>query len=256
MESKNLNNFWSPILGLCFIISASIGGYAFYQGKALATNSLSVTGSADKIVTSDTVKWTSNFSRNVDATGLKGGSAQMKNDLQILKDYFKKNGVADSELTINPMTIAPLCESQNNVMYDKFGNQTCGNNKTSGYGLQQTVIIESDKVKEITDLSKTAGNYLIDQGLIFSSQGTEYYFNKLADIKIALIDEATKNAKERADKIAQVTGAKLGGLQSASTGVIQVTTKNSADVSDYGYYDTSSIEKKVTAVVKTSFSLK
>ena len=256
MESKNLNNFWAPILGLCLIISAGIGGYAFYQGKALATNSLSVTGSAEKIVTSDTVKWTSNFSRNVDASGLKNGSAQMKSDLQILKDYFKKNGVADSELTINPMTISPLCESQNNVMYDKFGNQTCGNNKTSGYALQQAVIVESDKVKEITELSKNAGNYLIDQGLIFSSQGTEYYFNKLADIKIDLIDEATRNAKERADKIAKTTGVKLGSLQLANAGVIQVTTKNSTDVSDYGYYDTSSIEKKVTAVIKTSFSLK
>ncbi|MCX6796393.1 MAG: SIMPL domain-containing protein [Candidatus Falkowbacteria bacterium] len=256
MESKNLNNVWPLIIGLSLIISSAIGGYAFYQGKALATNTLSVTGSAEKIVTSDTVKWSSNFSRNVDASGLKGGSAQMKNDLQILKDYFKKNGVADSELTVNPMTISPLCESQNNVMYDKFGNQTCGNNKTAGYTLQQTVIIESEKVKEITDLSKNAGNYLIDQGLIFSSQGTEYYFNKLADIKIDLIDQATKNAKERADKIAASTGATICGLQSASTGVIQVTTKNSADVSDYGYYDTSSIEKKVTAVVKASFTLR
>lgn len=254
MDSKN--STWAPILGLCLIISSIIGGYAFYKGKSLNAVNLSVTGSAEKIVISDTVKWTSNFSRNVDSEGLKSGSMQMKNDLQTLNEYFLKNGVEEKELTINPVTIAPLCESQNNVMYDKFGNQTCGNGKTSGYTLQQTVIIESSKVKEVTDLSKNASNFLVAQGLIFSSQGLEYFYNKLADVKLELIDEATKNAKERARRIAESTGSKIGKLISASTGVIQVTSKNSIDVSDYGIYDTSSIEKKVTAVVKSSFTLR
>jgi len=39
-------------------------------------------------------------------------------------------------------------------------------------------------------------------------------------------------------------------------GVFQVTSVNSTEISDYGYFDTSAIQKKVTAVVRASFSIK
>jgi hypothetical protein len=37
-------------------------------------------------------------------------------------------------------------------------------------------------------------------------------------------------------------------------GVFQITAPNSHDVRDYGIYDTSTIEKDVTAVVSVSFA--
>ncbi|MDP3244895.1 MAG: hypothetical protein Q8M83_04545 [bacterium] len=39
-------------------------------------------------------------------------------------------------------------------------------------------------------------------------------------------------------------------------GMFQVTAVNSTDVADYGFYDSSVIEKKVTAVVRAAFTLK
>jgi hypothetical protein len=39
------------------------------------------------------------------------------------------------------------------------------------------------------------------------------------------------------------------------TGVFQITSRFSTDVSDYGIYDTSSKEKDITAVVSVSFGL-
>jgi hypothetical protein len=71
-----------------------------------------------------------------------------------------------------------------------------------------------------------------------------------------LLTQATKDAKDRAQKIAENTGKKIDSLQTASQGVFQVTAKNSVEVSDYGTYDTASLEKKVTGVVRASFSLK
>lgn len=70
-----------------------------------------------------------------------------------------------------------------------------------------------------------------------------------------MLAEATKNARACAEKIAESTDSKIGFMQSASMGVFQVTPTNSVDVSDYGYFDTSSINKKVTSVVRASFSL-
>jgi len=248
------NNHTIPTLiaSGALIIAAIIGSVSFYQAKK-PIDTLAVTGSAERIISSDVAKWTSNVSRTTDSAGLKTGSEQIKKDMADTQAYFRKAGIKDEEMTINPVMVSPVCENQSNVMYDKFGNQTCGSGKPFGYSLQQTVIIESNDVKKITDLSQKAPNALIGQGLIFSSQNLEYYYSKLADLKIELTGEATKDAEKRAQKIAEATKSYIGSLQSASLGVVQITAKNSTDVSDYGSYDTTSLEKKVTAVVKASF---
>jgi hypothetical protein len=59
----------------------------------------------------------------------------------------------------------------------------------------------------------------------------------------------------RAGKIVESAGSNLGKLRSASMGVMQITPVNSTDVSDYGYYDTTSIEKQITAIVRASFAV-
>ena len=53
--------------------------------------------------------------------------------------------------------------------------------------------------------------------------------------------EAAKDAKVRAEAISSIsfaiaksTGNKVGGIRSAKTGVFQITSRNSTDVSDYG----------------------
>lgn len=164
--------------------------------------------------------------------------------------------MGDNEITIQPPTVTPTCEGQNPLGYDKFGNQNCGSNRTVGYLLQQTVLVESDKVDVVTKLAQEAPSTFADSGILFSSNNPEYYYSKLADLKLDMLDEATKNAKERATRIVQSTGSQIGQLQSASMGVFQITAVNSTEVSDYGAYDTTTKEKKVTSIVRTTFSLK
>ena len=50
-----------------------------------------------------------------------------------------------------------------------------------------------------------------------------------------------------------LTAAKL---RSVDVGVFQVTSPNSTEVSDYGVYDTSTVDKDVTAVVNVSSALR
>ncbi len=84
----------------------------------------------------------------------------------------------------------------------------------------------------------------------------EYYYSKLPDLRVSLLSDAVKDAKARAEQIAQGTGRGIGNVLSASNGVVQVISPNSVDVSDYGSYDTSSIEKDVMVTIKASFRLK
>ena len=77
----------------------------------------------------------------------------------------------------------------------------------------------------------------------------------IASLRPALLWQATKDAVERAKVLVGAPGGKLGKLRDVNVGVFQVTSPNSTDVSDYGVYDTSTLEKDVTAVVNVSFAL-
>jgi hypothetical protein len=75
-------------------------------------------------------------------------------------------------------------------------------------------------------------------------------------LKIQLLGEATKNARMRAEELASNSGSQVGELKYASQGVFQITPVNSTDVSDYGIYDTFTIDKSINAVVTIEYSIK
>ena len=97
---------------------------------------------------------------------------------------------------------------------------------------------------------------LIDKNIETTSNRVEYFVSNLDKIKIQMLAEATKDAKQRAESMVKSTGGKIGVLNSAKMGVFQIVGKNSTDVSDYGIYDTTSKDKKINAVVNASFTIK
>ena len=88
-----------------------------------------------------------------------------------------------------------------------------------------------------------------------NSGAPDYLYRKLDALKIEMLAAATENAKQRAENMARATGNKIGSIRSARMGVFQITPSTSTDVSDAGINDTSSPDKKVTAVVTASFSI-
>jgi hypothetical protein len=107
---------------------------------------------------------------------------------------------------------------------------------------------------KVTSAVGSSGD-LLDKGLIFQSNPAQYFYSKLAELKIQMINDATKDASARAQAIAKNAGSKVGSLNSASVGVIQITPENSSDLSSEGYYDTSSVKKQVTVVIHASYSV-
>jgi hypothetical protein len=232
----------SVILGVFLIIGVSIISYSLYQIKA-ADNSLSVTGSAKQSVSADLVKWNGSFSRTVSALNLKTGYAQMKSDETIVLKFLKDNGITDAELTISPVSM------QQQYDYNKAPGTP------AEYALVQNVTVQSSDIQKIQNISKNTQT-VINQGVIFSAYSPEYYYSKLPEMRVTLLPEAMKDAQTRAESIAKSTGRKVGTLKSAAMGVVQVMQPNSIDISDYGNYDTSTVEKEIMITVKASFSLK
>ncbi|MFA6252305.1 MAG: SIMPL domain-containing protein [Candidatus Paceibacterota bacterium] len=231
------------ILGVFFVVGISWIDNTWLEVKA-SDNSLSVTGSAKKTVTSDIAKWNSSFSRKVTEEELKNGYATMKNDEAIVIKFLKANKVEDAEITISPVSL------QKEYNYAKEQADA-----PQEYTLMQTVLVQSSDIEKIKNISKGAQT-VINQGVIFSSGSPEYYYSKLPDTRVELLPDAMKDAQSRAESIAGTTGKKVGTLKAASVGVVQVLQPNSVDISDYGNYDTSTVEKEVMVTVKASFTLK
>jgi hypothetical protein len=97
---------------------------------------------------------------------------------------------------------------------------------------------------------------LINEGILIESKKPEYLYTKLADIKVAILADAARDAKARAEQIADNTGSRIGALRNARMGVLQITPPDSTEVTGYGINDTTSLEKDVTAVVNLTFALR
>ncbi len=227
-------------VGLGIVLAALIGAYAFYQFKAL-DNNLTVTGSTTKLVTSDHVKWVSSINRVAKVSTLKEGYALMAKDLITVQDFLKEKNISADKIVISP------------VFMDQNYDQPQGSERS--YTLRQNIDVNSDDVNGISDIAKNI-NPLIEKGVVFSTQSLEFTYTKLPEERIAMLDAAIADAKARASKLSGFSGKRIGELKTASTGVVQVMSAGSTDVSDYGMYDTSKIEKNIMLTVKATFALK
>lgn len=239
MERNNKLIYFGVIVGICFIIGILVFSFAFYKVRT-ADNSMWVTGSFKQKVNSDIAKFSAEFSRNIPVEDLKSGYSQMKSDEAVVKKFFIEAGFNEKDLLVSPVFMdAPF-------MYDS--------NAAKEYILRQTVEIQSKEIQKLTDLSKNVQK-LIDEGVIFSINSLQYYVTNLPEMRINLLADAVKDAKARAQKIAEGTGKQIGTIKTANMGVVQVLPVNSTDVSDYGTYDTSTVEKEVMVTVTVLFTL-
>ena len=235
------------ILGICFVVATIVSTVIFSQGlikiKKFSSEVIKVTGSAEKNIASDYMVWTSSFSRKdlkmVDAF------SKLKEDLVTVKEYLSNNGVKQEDIIIFPV--------ETEVLYKKT-EKGVNTNEIEGYRLTQGIEIRSKDVTKTTDISRRSTE-LIEKDIEFMSYVPQYFYTKLPELKLEMLAEATSNAKKRAEQMAVSTGNKIGVMRSARMGVFQITPVNSFDVSDYGYNDTSSLEKKVNAVVNVEFAI-
>lgn len=240
MENNKNYLVFGAILGLSLIISAGIGAATFYQLRS--TDYISSTGSAKKPVLADKVKWTANFSRQTTLSTLKAGYSKMDTDLKEVKAFLLANGIAETAITISPVYM--------NEVYEQYPSAD------KKYTLMQNIEINETDVNKIDNLSKNTTPLIVDKGVLFATNSVEYYYSKLPEARVELLANAVADAKARAEQLAIAGGKNIGVLQSASSGVVQVMSENSVEVSDYGMYDTSKINKEIMVTVKATFEIK
>ncbi|MDD5644109.1 MAG: SIMPL domain-containing protein [bacterium] len=245
---KVLRNTQVIILGLCIAVATILSSVILSQGfmkiKKFSNEVISVTGSAEKKIKSDYIVWKSGFfARNADLTA---AFAKLKEDLKTAKQYLIDKGIKEEEITVSQV--------DTKVLYKKNekGHDT---NEVEGYKLTQAMEVKSYDIDLIDTVSRESTE-LINKGIEFISVAPEYFYTKLSNLKIEMLEKATDNAKTRAEAMAKSTGNSIGLMRAAKMGVFQITPVNSYDVSWYGSNDTKSLDKKVTAVVTVEFAIK
>ena len=218
-----------------------------YNNRNRSNDIINVTGLGKKDFKSDLIVWSGYFSKI--KLDLKTAYQALKTDRENIKQYLVSKGVNEKEILFSSVDINKKFDSY----YDK---ENVRHNVFLGYHLIQSVTIESKEVEKIESVSREITE-LINLGIEFSSYSPEYYYTKLAELKIEMIAAATEDARIRAEKIAENAGAKTGKLRYARMGIFQIIAQNSnEDYSWGGAFNTSSKMKTATITMKLQFGIK
>ncbi len=246
-SARGLGNYQIIILGLCIVAGTIAGSVIFSKGFLSVTRffkqNITVTGSANLTIASDLGTWRCSIERQ--GAVLADVYRALQGDQDKVRKFLAANGIPENDIQ------AGLVSTHTLYRKDKDGNES---NEPEGYRLSQGLHVTSTNIALLATISKKSEE-LIEQGIQFDSCAPQYFYTKLDDVKVEMLAKATENARSRARNMVEAAGNKLGYLHSARMGVFQITPVNSTEVSDSGICDTSSIEKKITAVVSAEFAV-
>ncbi len=244
MSEKSWPVFWGmTALAVALVIMGLLIGHSLREIRR-TNDTITVTGSARRPIRSDLILWTCRVTER--AATIKEAYQQVKRSTSRVVEYLRAEKVAANEITLQSITTNPLYQT------DHVGEVT--SRTLVGYELVQAVTIESHNVDAIAALSRKITD-LIEEGVPLESDAPQYYFTKLSELRIQMLGEATKDAKQRAQTMVEAVGSRVGSLRSIRSGVFQITPRFSTEVSGAGENDTTALDKDITAVVTATFAV-
>jgi hypothetical protein len=210
------------------------------------TQLIDVTGSARKNVRADLVIWRASFS--AEAPTLLEAQKKLTADRARIDAWLAVKKIPEPQA--EPVQIKDITVQ----LYEHTEARQTNREKRVGYKLTQELIVRSPDVEGLPRFASDAAE-LIEQGVSFASEGFEFIYTPVAEAKIEMMAEATKDARLRAEQIAQHGGRTLKQLQTARMGVVQINPLYSNATSWQGNNDTKSLDKTITATVAATFSL-
>lgn len=228
----------------CGLVLSSMLGTAAWV-KIKNSQFITAKGSTRKNVKSDLVVWNGSFT--TEAPTLLEAQHNLKADAAKVEEFLSSSVVTNA--VFKPIAIE---EIQASVSNDTNG-ESISRQRTVAYKLTQKVRVESEDVGRLAKLDTTP---LLEQGVLFTTEPPQFLYTKVAEEKIEMLADATKDARARAEQIAAQGSRSIANLHDAEMGVFQITPLHQSDTSSEGESDTSSMDKTITAVVTATFLLK
>lgn len=186
------------------------------DGFADRDRKVTVKGLAEMEVNADKVTWPLMYKEL--GNDLPTLYEQIKRTNQTIVDFLKKNGLNESEITVNAPEIVDM-------QADRYNN----NPNPYRYNVTSIITVTSDQVALVNRLIKEQSE-LLKQGIAIISgdyrANVEYEYTSLNKIKPQMIEEATKNAREAAEKFAKDSDSKLGSIKRANQGQFSIENRD------------------------------
>lgn len=162
----------------------------------------------------------------------------IKKSNQTIVQFLQEKGIDENEISINAPEIIDL-------KAERYSNN---NDIPYRYNVTTVITVTSQKVDLIRSLISEQGE-LLKRGIAVTGgdyrYNVQYEYTGLNKIKPQMIEEATKNAREAAEKFAKDSESKLGKIRYANQGQFSITDRDA---------NTPYI-KKVRVVTTISYSL-
>ena len=133
-------------------------------------------------------------------------------------NFLQQKGITEDEISINAPEII-----------DMQAERYVGENKTYRYNVTTVITVTSNKVDLVRNLISEQGE-LLKQGIAITGgdyrYNIQYDFTSLNEIKPQMIEEATKNAREAAQKFAKDSDSELGKIKRANQGQFSIENRD------------------------------
>lgn len=222
------------------ILLAALAFGLFFHSARQPERTVSVVGAATRAFEADRIKWRLSLSRMVGEQELPRGFELMRDDVANVRSQLAAAGLPDSALTMQPPSAQPL--------YSPQGGR-------SGYTVMQPLYILSSDIAQVEAVALEPGR-ILTPGMALEYSQLEYFYDGIAELKHALLADATRDAKRRAEEIATSTDGSVGAMVTARAGVFQITEPYSTEVAGYGIHNTSTRKKEITVTVHGEFRIR
>lgn len=241
---KNIKYF---AVSIAVVLAAYLLGRA-YTYKYRVQDTIVVTGLGETEFSSDRIVWSGVLA--AEARNVASGYAEIEKSKGIVLQYLREKGLPDEAVVFAFVNV----EKQYDPVFT--ANGSWAGQRFVGYRLTQRFTVESSDVERVETISREISS-LIAQGISIEAFAPDYYYTKLDDVKMGLIETASADARARAEKIAQNAGTKIGRVASARMGVFQITGANSnEEFSAGGSFNTASRQKKARITMRIEYRVK
>jgi len=239
------NNLTRLITALLVGAGIAIAGWSVSQGLErfrMSDRSVTVKGLAEKNVESDFAIWTLAFRRAGNDFG--GVQKALAQDREQVTAFLVARGFSAEEVEVRPLEVQDL-----------YARDFAQGNTPFRFNGSGQVLVKSARVGEV-EKAALAVDPLIQAGVQLGGEnqgrsGPRYQLRGFNDAKAPLLAEATRNARDQADKFAAEAGAQLGPLKNANQGVISITGDDGND-----FDDGSSRNKRLRVVSTFEYELR
>ena len=209
------------ILGAFLCVGLIVLGYLISSSiiriKEL-NRTVSVKGLSEREVPANIAIWPIKF--NETDNDLNNLYSVVEQKTILIAEFLAKSGFSNDEISISaPAIIDRQAQGYMDSTKIKFR-----------YTASSTITVYSDKVDLVRETMKRLVE-LGKQGIAIAGQDhatrTEFLFTKLNDIKPEMVQEATKKAREVAEKFAKDSNSGLGKIKTARQGQFSINDRDS-----------------------------